>query len=174
MQQTLTYRSDPTDEVSYEAIRITVKTLTVGQIGAHARLTQQVQNQWQVDNNLPPEGPIATPPDPSNTISHEAQLYLYQYKRWVTCYVATVGVQVVERTKKLTLSDLDDDNPETWPWAKSSLTALGLDKPEGILNIKSDLLDAWEIAAMTVNPGVFGGQNLTASPKKKTGLIATG
>ena len=78
-------------------------------------------------------------------------------------------VQVVKRAKKA--KDLDEDAPDTWPWEESSLAALGLDKPEGAMELKTDLIDAWERAVDSVNPGVFG-RPLTSQAKKKTGVLS--
>ena len=67
--------------------------------------------------------------------------------------------------------ELDEDAPDTWPWEDSSLAALGLDKPEGAMDLKTDLLEAWERAVDGVNPGVFG-RPLTSQAKKKTGVLS--
>ena len=176
MQSTITYRFDPDDETPVEAIRLTTRTIKIKDVGAHARMSQEAINQWRhecgldaepVEGNGSASSPTVPPPEKNPT---QEQMVTYNaYTRWAKCACATGKVQVVKRTKKG--KELDEDAPDTWPWEESSLAALGLDKPEGAMELKTDLLEAWERAVDGVNPGVFG-RPLTSQAKKKTGVLS--
>ncbi len=172
MQSTITYRFDPDDETPVEAIRLTTRTIKIKDVGAHARMNQEAINQWRHECGLDakpdaPEESKEAQPDKNPT---QEQMVTYNaYTRWAKCACATGKVQVVKRTKKG--KELDEDAPDTWPWEESSLAALGLDKPEGAMELKTDLLEAWERAVDGVNPGVFG-RPLTSQAKKKTGVLS--
>jgi hypothetical protein len=98
-------------------------------------------------------------------------MVVYQaYLRWAKCAAAAKKVLVVRRGKKS--KGLDIDAPDGWPWEETSLAAIGLDKPQGALELPVDLLEAWERATDMVNPGVFGRNNLTSQAKKKTGVLS--
>ncbi len=174
MQSTITYRFDPDDETPVEAIRLTPRTIKIKDVGAHARMNQEAINQWrhecQFDKLTDPESttPVPEPVDAKNPTQEQMVTY-NAYTRWAKCACATGKVQVVKRTKKG--KELDEDAPDTWPWEDSSLAALGLDKPEGAMELKTDLLEAWERAVDGVNPGVFG-RPLTSQAKKKTGVLS--
>ena len=183
MQSTITYRFDPDDETSIEALRLTTRTIKIKDVGAHARMSQEAINQWRHECGLDPEpveGNGSTPsagsgthsptvPTPEKNPTQEQMVTYNAYTRWAKCACATGKVQVVKRTKKG--KELDEDAPDTWPWEDSSLAALGLDKPEGAMDLKTDLLEAWERAVDGVNPGVFG-RPLTSQAKKKTGVLS--
>ena len=176
MQSTITYRFDPDDETAIEALRITARTIKIKDVGAHARMSQEAINQWRHECGLdaePVEGngstSSPTPPQPDKNPTQEQMVTYNAYTRWAKCACATGKVQVVKRTKKG--KELDEDAPDTWPWEESSLAALGLDKPEGAMELKTDLLEAWERAVDGVNPGVFG-RPLTSQAKKKTGVLS--
>ena len=176
MQSTITYRFDPDDETPVEAIRLTTRTIKIKDVGAHARMNQEAINQWRHECGLdaePVEGDGSTssptPPPPEKNPTQEQMVTYNAYTRWAKCACATGKVQVVKRTKKG--KDLDEDAPDTWTWEESSLAALGLDKPEGAMDLKTDLLEAWERAVDSVNPGVFG-RPLTSQAKKKTGVLS--
>ncbi len=189
MQSTITYRFDPDDETIFEAIRLTARTIKIKDVGAHARMSQEAVNQWRhecqfdkLNDPEPADGPTAPVPEPVDgskssptnrqpeTNPTQEQMVTYNaYTRWAKCACATGKVQVVKRAKKS--KELDEDAPDTWPWEDSSLAALGLDKPEGAMDLKTDLLEAWERAVDGVNPGVFGRPN-TSQAKKKTGDLS--
>ena len=169
MQSTITYRFDPDDETPVEAIRLTTRTIKIKDVGAHARMSQEAINQWRHEYGLDPEVKEGETPPPDKNPTQEQMVTYHAYTRWAKCACATGKVQVVKRTKKG--KELDEDAPDTWPWEDSSLAALGLDKPEGAMELKTDLLEAWERAVDGVNPGVFG-RPLTSQAKKKTGVLS--
>ena len=86
------------------------------------------------------------------------------YVRWATCAAGTHSLAVVKRNKQS--KELDPDAIDAWPWETSSLAALGWDQPQGVLDIKTDLFDAWEKAVQAANPGIFG-RALTSGAKKR-------
>lgn len=172
MQSTITYRFDPDDESAFEAIRITARTIKVKDVGAHARMALEATNQWRHECGLdaePEEAKEGEEPAAAKNPTQEQMVSYNAYNRWAKCACATGPVKVVKRTKKG--KELDEDAPDTWPWEDSSLAALGLDKPEGAMELKTDLLEAWEKAVDMVNPGVFG-RPLTSTAKKKTGVLS--
>lgn len=174
MQSTITYRFDPDDESPFEAIRITAKTIKIKDVGAHARMSQEAINQWRHECGFdtPPQEPVDGEPtetQPEKNPTQEQMVSYNAYSRWAKCACATGPVKVVKRTKKS--KELDEDAPDTWPWEDSSLAMLGLDKPEGAMELKTDFLEAWEKAVDSVNPGVFG-RPLTSTAKKKTGVLS--
>ena len=172
MQTTVVYRFDEEDESPYEAIKIAAKTVTIRGVGTQARLAKQAAEQWRAE--LPQaesaDGSATrllsqpTETDPEQTVKYNA------YVRWATCAAGTHSLAVVKRNKKS--KELDPDAIDAWPWEASSLAALGWDQPQGVLDIKTDLFDAWEKAVQAANPGIFG-RALTSGAKKKTGVIAT-
>lgn len=184
MQTTLIYRFDEEDDTTLEAVKITAHTVTIRGVGTQARMAKLATAQWRaeltpaavVTSTINAEGevdsvaatisdlPVADENDPEQIVKYNA------FVRWATCAAGTGSVAVIKRTKKS--RELDTDLAETWPWEPSSLAALGWDKPEGVLDIKTDLFDAWEKAVQNANPGVFG-KPLTSTAKKKTGVIAT-
>lgn len=174
MQATLTYRYDQDDNVAgpdgstLEAVRITVKRLTIRQVGEQARKAAAATKQWQADHGLilpqdAPPGSQAPEPTPEQLVYYSGMM------KWTIASAATSKVQIVKRTKKSL--DLDPDNADTWPWQESSLTALGWDEAGSALDMPTDLINAWDQTAQSVNPGTFG-RPLTSQPKKTaTGVI---
>ena len=169
MQSTITYRFDPDDDTPFEAMRLTARTIKIKDVGAHARMNQEAINQWRHEYGLDADVKEGETPSPDKNPTQEQMVTYNAYTRWAKCACATGKVQVVKRTKKG--KELDEDAPDTWPWEDSSLAALGLDKPEGAMGLKTDLLEAWERAVDGVNPGVFG-RPLTSQAKKKTGVLS--
>ncbi len=173
MQSTITYLFDADDETPLAALRLTVQTLKIKGVGDHARLVQLAGNQWRHECGLdepPPPDPATgeTPPAPEPT---SEQMLLYQwYLRWAKCTAATKRVAVVYRTEGQ--PPLDPALTDAWGWEEVTLAAIGLDRPEGVLDLPVDLVEAWDRATDTVNPGVFGRNNLTSQAKKKTGVLS--
>jgi len=173
MQSTITYLFDDDDETPLAALRLTVQTLKIKGVGDHARLVQLAGNQWRHECSLdepPPPDPATgeTPPAPEPT---SEQMLLYQwYLRWAKCTAATKRVAVVRRTEGQ--PPLDPALTDAWGWEEVNLAAIGLDRPEGVLDLPVDLVEAWDRATDTVNPGVFGRNQLTSQAKKKTGVLS--
>jgi hypothetical protein len=183
MQSTLTYRFETDENPELEAIRITVKTLTMAGVGQHAKLLREAIEMWRVDTNNPefgkevsnngkeeeegrPEG-VLTPKEPTR----EEEVLYNHYARWAVIASATVDkVLIVKRGK--TTKELDEDNTDSWPWETTSTAAMGWDKPSGILDIPIDLFTAWEKQAYAVNPGLFGPAGNNVAKKKGVGLIS--
>lgn len=174
MQSTLTYRFDPDDDTKtadgtlLEAVRLTVKSMTMRQVGAQARMAQEATDQWRTDNGLKlpddaPPGTVAPEPTPEMIVTYNAMM------KWTVAAAATCKVQIVKRGKKI--QELDLENPDGWPWQDSSMSAMGWDQPASVLDVKTDMLEAWDRAAQTVNPGTFG-RPLTSAAKKTTGVIS--
>ena len=168
MQSTVTYLYDPDDETPYKAIRLIAQTLKVKGVGDHARMAQEAINQWRHDNDLDPEPAAADGEQPAAKEPTQEQLVLYHaYLRWAKCAASIRKVLVVRSEQSL-----DPDQADAWPWEETSLAVLGLDRPQGSLDLPVDLLEAWERATDMVNPGVFGRNNLTSAAKKKTGVLS--
>lgn len=169
MQSTVTYLYDLDDETPHRAIRIVAQTLKVKGVGDHARMAQEAMNQWRHDNGLDPEpNAAADGGQPAAKEPTQEQMVLYHaYLRWAKCAASTRKVLVVRGEQTL-----DPDQTDGWPWEESSLAALGLDRPQGSLDLPVDLLEAWERATDMVNPGVFGRNNLNSAAKKKTGVLS--
>lgn len=72
---------------------------------------------------------------------------------WARASVATVRVESFRKGE----------------WGPSSLTTLGWDTAEGVLDVPAPLLAVWQRVAMACNPGLWG--PAVADPAKKTGLI---
>ena len=168
MQSTVTYLYDPDDETPYKAIRLIAQTLKVKGVGDHARMAQEAINQWRHDNDLDIAGPEPAEGQPAAKEPTQEQLVLYHaYLRWAKCAASIRKVLVVRGEQSL-----DPDQADAWPWEDTSLAALGLDRPQGSLDLPVDLLEAWERATDMVNPGVFGRNNLNSAAKKKTGVLS--
>jgi hypothetical protein len=172
MQTKIVYRFDEDDETAYEAIAITAKTVTIRGVGTQARMAKQAAEQWRAE--LPatddtPEEKRLLPPEPTPDMDPEQNIKYNAYVRWATCAAGTQSIAVVKRGKKS--KELDPDAPESWPWETSSLAGMGWDQPQGVLDIKTDLFEAWEKAVQAANPGIFG-RALTSTAKKKTGVIS--
>lgn len=179
MKSTITYKFDEEDEGNLAAMRLTVVTMKIKDVGTHARLHEEAINQWRVECGLdkaddeptaelaeePKEG---KQPEQSKQPTQEQMVTYNAYVRYAKCASATKTVHVVHRGKKS--KDLDPDAIDEWQWEESSMAEVGLDNPRGVMDIKTDLLEAWERAVDTVNPGVFG-RPLTSTPKKTTGVL---
>lgn len=180
MQTTVIYRFDEEDDSALEAVKITAHTVTIRGVGTQARLAKLATAQWRAEltpaavvTTINAEGEVdgAATDLPTTDENDPEQIVRYNaFIRWATCAAGTGSVAVIKRTKKS--RELDTDLAESWPWEPSSLAALGWDKPEGVLDMKTDLFDAWEKTVQNANPGVFG-RALTSTAKKKTGVIAT-
>jgi hypothetical protein len=175
MQSTITYLFDADDDTPLAAIRITVQTLTIKGVGDHARLVQLAGNQWRHECGLdePPQPDPATGETPPAPEPNNEQIMLYQwYLRWAKCAAATKRVSVVHRVEEEPVPALDPALTDAWAWEQVNLATIGLDRPEGVVDLPVDLVEAWDRATDTVNPGVFGRNQLTSQAKKKTGVLS--
>ena len=105
---------------------------------------------------------------------------------WARLASATAMVEVLGASQEPPVSgrgkkaqpasvEIDWDAPQdTWPWSPSSMSALGWDNPDSVMDLPTDFFFAWEQAVLDVNPGVWGAARTSDAPnaKKKTGLVA--
>lgn len=182
MQTTITFRFDEGQSPDFEAVRLTVGTVLMRHIGAHARLKRLTADQWRLDTGRKPESEVTQDAaaeaeevqakGEEEVTPEESELWK-AYDRWCELMVATTGVQVVRKGKKA--KDLDPETPTDWPWEDTNMAALGWDKPAAILDLPVDLVGSWQTQIRATNPGIFGPPLTGQAPnaKKKThGVLA--
>lgn len=192
MKKILVWRFDSdVDRMPMQAVRLTVRTVTMRDYGEFQRLSRLGVQLWEQKFPLV-EGDAGEgtelvdavevteqPGDKTKQVRpYGAGVYLGIYKRWARLAPATVQVEVLSapgdgKGKKSSEVDWDAEQ-DTWPWSPSSLEGLGWDKPDAMMDLPTDFFFTWERTVFDVNPGVWGGARTSDAPgaKKKTGLVA--
>lgn len=201
MKKTLVWRfDDVVDRMPMQAIRVVVRTLTMRDYGEFQRLTRLATEMWEQKFPLLDVGETDTVAKeesqseegaealekPRQTRAEGSGVYLDIYRRWARLAASTATVEVLGAGQQAAVFgkgkkgqpapqeiDLDAD-ADTWPWSPSSMSGMGWDSPDPIMDLPSDFFFAWEQAALDVNPGVWGAARTSDAPnaKKKTGLVA--
>lgn len=194
MKRVLVWRFDPVDQMPMQAIRLSVRTLSMAGYGEHGRLKRLAVQTWDsenplqdADSDLPPDLlPPSGTDDESNDVKpakdnkirpYGSAISLDMYRRWSRLVPGTAVVEVIRPGTKAKAVEVDwDADPGEWAWSESSLKEIGFDQPGSSMTVPFDFFLAWEAAVLEVNPGLWGtpltSDFMDPNPKKASGLIA--
>ena len=164
MKRTITYGLEEAIN-DIIAVRITVKTVNLGELGVHASL-QQAQDIWIT------EKAGKHPKDMTNEEYDAMDPVLksrYNSSRpWSYIQISTALIEVI---------DIGNEIEERY-WRVADFKALDWNTPEGRDTIPADLFTTWDEKAQVVNPRVFGPlveDPISGNPaEKKVGVISLG
>jgi hypothetical protein len=124
--------------VAFHGVRLTVREATVRRMGEQSERLREARAAWLRYCGVEEEGLKEFKPTDQQLIVRSA------FVAWAKASAVTTLVEV---------STLVDDKVE---WRESSLKELGLDVPDGVLDLPSSLLDSWTSTSDYVNAGVDG------------------